>query len=40
MIKTHITEKIKEFFAYEQDLDLCKVFLNIKNKIKESLITN
>ena len=34
-IKTHITEKIKEFFAYEQDLDLCKVFLNIKNKIKE-----
>ena len=32
-IKLHVISKIKEFFSFEQDFDLCKILLNIKNKI-------
>ena len=32
-IKSNIKDKIKNFFKYEKDLDLCKILLNIKNKI-------
>ena len=32
-IKLHVISKIKEYFSFEQDFDLCKILLNIKNKI-------
>ena len=32
-IKSHIIEKMKDFFSFEPDFDLCKILLNIKNKI-------
>ena len=32
-IKSKIKDKINSFFRYDKDLDLCKILLNIKNKI-------
>ena len=36
-IKMKIISKINSFFSFEKDLDLCKILLNIKNKINSKL---
>ena len=36
-IKSKINKKIKEFFSYDPDLDICKILLNIKNNINMKL---
>lgn len=36
-IKSKINQKIKEFFSYDPDLDICKILLNIKNNINIKL---
>jgi len=36
-IKSKINKKIKEFFRYEKELDMCKILLDIKNNINIKL---
>ena len=38
--KSHIIEKVKSLFIFENELDLCKILLNIKNKIGLNLDYN